>query len=186
MNRIKGFLGAALGLFAISFFCGYVFFAIGMGSLFTELNQVARPFVCGNQPLEVDQHVNSYRPGETSWSIQAYCVTESGNRVERTGAVQLVAGLIYSIAPFLILAALALRAMLARKKQEQDTYVSKLKVPASPSTSAWDFSQPEPASVAPVSGTLESKLEKLKSLRESNLISAEDYQKKKDEILKEL
>ena len=177
---MKNILFSLLGIFGISFFCGYVFFAIGMGSVFTELNQVARPFVCGSQPLEVEQYVNNYRPGETSWSIQAYCVTETGEKMERTGWVQFVAGLIYSIVPFLILAALALRIMLSRKKQEQE-YPSLLKVPASPSPSAWDFSQPEPAS-----DSMEEKLEKLKRLRDGDLISAEDYQKKKDEILKRL
>jgi len=180
MKQFKTTLYAFLGIFGISFFCGYIFFAIGMGSVFTELNQVARPFVCGSQPLEVKQYVNSYRPGETSWSIQAYCVTETGEKVERTGWVQLMAGLIYSILPFIVLSVLALRAMSARKKQEQE-YPSLLKVPASPAPSAWDFSQPEPAS-----DSMEEKLEKLKRLRDADLISAEDYQKKKDEILKSL
>jgi hypothetical protein len=180
MKQFKTTLYALLGIFGISFFFGYVFFAIGMGSLFTELNQVARPFVCGAQPLEVEQYVNSYRPGETSWSVQAYCVTETGEKVERTGWVQLVAGLIYSILPFIVLSVLALRAMSARKKREQE-YPSLLNVPASPSPSAWDFSQPEPASAL-----MEEKLEKLKRLRDADLISAEDYQKKKDEILKNL
>lgn len=137
--------------------------------------------MCGSQPLEVEQYVNNYRPGETSWSIRAYCVTQTGVKVERTGWVQFVAGLIYSILPFIVLSVLALRAMSARDKQAQDYYASKLKVPASPSPSAWDFSQPEPTP-----DSMEEKLAKLKRLRDGDLISAEDYQKKKDEILKRL
>jgi hypothetical protein len=46
-------------------------------------------------------------------------------------------------------------------------------------------SDPQPES-EPVNGAMEEKLEKLKSLRAADLISAEDYQRKKDEILKEL
>ena len=45
MKQFKTTLYALLGIFGISLFFGYVFFAIGMGSLFTELNQVARLFV---------------------------------------------------------------------------------------------------------------------------------------------
>lgn len=183
MNRIKGILGAALGLFAISFFCGFIVFAIGFGSLFPQMNQVARPFVCGDQTLEVKQYVSHYRPGETSWTIQAFCVTAAGNKVDRTGWVQFTAGLIYSIVPFIILVVLAVRARLARDRQEEEYNQRRLAARAAHPVRFPSDPQPEPA---PVDGTMEEKLEKLKRLRAADLISAEDYQRKKDEILKEL
>lgn len=189
MNRIKAILGAALGLFAVSFFCGFVVFAVGFGSFFPVMNQVARPFVCGEQKLEVKQYVSHYRPGETSWSIQAFCVSETGVKVERTGWVQFTAGLIYSIVPFIILVAMALRAKSVRDKQEEEYNQKRLAARIAHPARFLSDPQPEPAPVhtpEPVSGSLESKLEKLKSLRDADLISAEDYQKKKDEILKEL
>jgi hypothetical protein len=183
MKKIKENVVLALVLFAISFFCGFIVFAVGLGSLFPQMNQVARPFVCGDQEMEVKQYVSHYRPGETSWTIQAFCVTAAGNKVDRTGWVQFTAGLIYSILPFIILVGLAVRAKLARDKQEEEYNQRRLAARAAHPVRFPSDAQPEPA---PVEGTMEEKLEKLKRLREADLISAEDYQRKKDEILEEL
>jgi ABC-type multidrug transport system fused ATPase/permease subunit len=183
MKMIKENVVLALILFGISFFCGFIVFAVGLGSFFPQMNQVARPFVCGDQSMEVKQYVNHYRPGETSWTVEAFCVTEAGNKVERTGWVQFTAGLIYSILPFVILVVLAVRAKLARDKQEEE--YNQRRLAARPARPVRFPSDPQPES-EPVNGAMEEKLEKLKSLRAADLISAEDYQRKKDEILKEL
>jgi hypothetical protein len=168
---MKAYLIFALILIGISLFCGIVVISIGIGSLFPQINQIAKPIVCGSDVMEVKQHVYHYRPGETSWTINAYCVdSTTGVKKDVTGLVQLVAGMIYSVIPLITLIILSI---IFRDKGDktQNEYVSS---PGLGSVQPYEHTE---------SNGMKEKLEKLKQLRESNLITEEDYQKKKDEIL---
>ena len=63
-----------LMVLGISMFCGIIVISIGIGSVITPLHQVAGSMICGNQQLNIEQYTYSYRPGEGSVTITAYCV----------------------------------------------------------------------------------------------------------------
>jgi len=143
---------------------------IGLGSVFLQLNHIARPFVCGNDELEVVQHVDRFVPGETLYSISAYCVdSTTGDKEDVTNSVQLVAGVIYSVILFVVFTGLIFK--------YRDTLESKIAISRGLPVQTMRNERPS---------RVEKKLRKLKKLRESNLISEDDYQKKKDEILDDL
>ncbi len=172
---MKGYLITGLILLGISMFCGFMVFAVGAGSLFTPLNQIARPFVCGDQQMEVVQHKYSYQPGETTTTITAYCVDpQTGQKEDKTGLVQLVVGVIFGLVIFVVLGIAALR-LTAKSKSVQESASE-----ASPSF--YTAQSPQPDS----SLSIDDKLRKLKELRDKNLITDQDFEKKKSEILDNL
>lgn len=167
---MKSTLYTVLAILGISLFCGVIVISIGFGSIFTELNQVSRPIVCGSNNLQVVQQVSHYRPGETSWTISAYCVdVETGVKKDVTLAVQLVTGVIYSLIPLAVIIGF----MIKNRTTPEET-ISTEKVVTARTAENNDL------------GSVEEKLEKLKELREADLITEADYQKKKDKILDNL
>jgi hypothetical protein len=171
---MKSYLLGALVMLGISLFCGVIVISIGFGSFFPQMNQVAKPIVCGSNDMQVVQHVYSYRPGETSWTVTAYCVDAvTGAKTDVTGLTQFAAGAIYSVVPLVVLILLNIR---FRDKATN--------------APEGDSSQPEHVVEDPYenkgSAGMAGKLEKLKELRESNLITEDDYQKKKNKILDNL
>jgi hypothetical protein len=94
--NVKGNIFIFLVVLGISLFFGFVVIA-GLGSFFPALNQVAKPIVCGSDVMQVDQHVYSYKPGSTSYTITVYCVDgTTGVKKDVTNLAQLVIGLISS------------------------------------------------------------------------------------------
>lgn len=154
----------------MSLICGIFVIEIGFGSVILELNQIAGPIVCSEGDLDVVQHVDRFVPGETYYSISAYCVdSTTGDKKDVTDLVQLVAGLIYSIIPFVVITGLIVK--------YRDTIENKIVM--SKEITGQVVRKERPSRV-------EKRLRKLKRLWESNLISEDDYQKKKDEILDDL
>jgi hypothetical protein len=89
-------------MLGISLFCGVVVVSGGLGGFFPQINQVAGPLVCGSAEMQVEQHVHSYRPGATSYTVSIYCIDPaSGAKNDVTGQAQLIAGAIYSLILFL-------------------------------------------------------------------------------------
>jgi predicted PurR-regulated permease PerM len=97
-----------LMVFGLSMFCGIVGIAIGIGSLFIPLNQIAGPMVCGDRQVKIEQSTRGYLPNEVFTTITAYCVNEqTGERQDVTSAVedittklQITSGIIYSLIIF--------------------------------------------------------------------------------------
>lgn len=161
-----------LGL-GISFFCGYVIIAVGLGSVCTSLYKVAAPVICRHdQYLEVVQHRYSWRPGAVMWTATVYCVDPAtGQKEDRTNLVKLVSGTIYGLGIFVLLLPLMCRKT-ARPAAER--------APGAPNR--------EPAAAtesAPVR-SIDEKLAKLKQLHEASLITTPEYEQKKAEILREI
>ncbi len=118
-------LTGMLVLLGICLFCGFIVFTVGIGSMYPPMNRVAGPIVCGSQPMEIIQRTYSYRPGDTTWSVDIFCVDpDTGAKVDRTFLAQLVSGMIYGVALFvlieLIAAGLALRRKLMPAEAKQD------------------------------------------------------------------
>jgi hypothetical protein len=94
--NLKDNIFIVLVVLGISLFFGFVIIA-GLGSFFPALNQVAKPIVCGSDVMHVDQHVYSFKPGSTSYTITVYCVdATTGVKKDVTNRAQLVIGLISS------------------------------------------------------------------------------------------
>jgi hypothetical protein len=167
---MKNIIIAVLTMVGISLFCGVIVIAIGIGSAFPQLDQIAGPIVCGNNELQIVQHVSHYQPGETNWTISAYCVDDkTSEKRDVTNLVQLVAGAIYSVISLIVVVGFAIK---YRNISSETTNSSK-------AVTGQTIAHKD-------SGDAEERLEKLKELRGSNLISEEDYQKKKGEILNDL
>lgn len=94
-----------LMVFGISMFCGIVVVSVGLGSIFLPLNQVGAKFVCGSRELKIEKNSYSYRPGEVTTTITAYCVDAQTNEAEDvtqelydvTYKLQLVNGLFFGV-----------------------------------------------------------------------------------------
>lgn len=154
----------------VSFFCGYVIISIGLGAVWPSLYKVASPLVCrGGQRLEVAQHHYSWRPGTAMWTATIYVVDEStGKKKDRTDVVKLAAGAAYGLGIFVLL-------------------LPKLCRRTMPSASAQAHGIGPTAKAASVSDrSAHEKLAELKKLRESDLITPEEYEQKKAEILKKM
>lgn len=170
---MKKAIGSGLFLLGFSFFCGYFIIAVGLGSVCAPLYKVAAPIVCSsNQRLEVVQNRYSWRPGAAMWTATIYRVDPETNRKEDcTGLVKLVSGVIYGLGLF-VLCLLMIWRNAARPVAER-AYSAPAAERASTQGSA-------PAR------TIDERLVKLKQLLDSNLITAEEYGRKKAEILKEI
>lgn len=171
---MKNALATGLLGLGISFFCGYLIVAVGLGSVCTSLYKVAAPIICRhNQYLEVVQHRYSWRPGAAMWTATVYRVdSATGRKEDRTSLVKLVSGAIYGLGIFVLLLIPWTCRKTARPGAER--------APGPPNG--------EPAATAesaPVR-SIDEKLAKLKQLHEANLITAREYEQKKAEILREI
>lgn len=161
-----------LGL-GISFFCGYLIIAVGLGSLCTSLYKVAAPIVCRhNQHLEVVQNRYSWRPGAVMWTATVYCVDQAtGQKEDRTSLVKLVSGAVYGLGIFVLLLPRICRKT-ARPAAER--------APGAPN------GEPDATAESVSFRSIDEKLAKLKRLHEANLITTREYEQKKAEILREI
>jgi hypothetical protein len=89
-------------ILGVSLCCGFT--VGGLGSFSPQLIQVAKPIACGSDAMQVEQHVYSYKPGSTSYTITVYCVDgTTGAKKDVTNLAQFSAGLIYSVSLFVAL-----------------------------------------------------------------------------------
>ena len=148
-------------LLGISLFIGYVFFMAAIGAFFPAINQVSRPLLCDGE-YGIDTTRSSPRPGETVWSNHIYC-----DEKDITFPSVMLTGLIFSLVIFVILAFRSREHLLLSEdfgvlaKDVQRTKKSGGK-------------------------TALERMNELKELRDKNLISQVEYERKKDEIVKEL
>ena len=170
---MKNALATGLLGLGISFFCGYLIVAVGLGSVCTSLYKVAAPIICRhNQYLEVVQHRYSWRPGATMWTATVYCVDPAtGRKEDRTSLVKLVSGAIYGLGIFVLLLPGIYRA--AKRSAMKLAPAASGVGPAATAESA------------PVRSIAE-RMAKLKELHEANLITTNEYAQKKAEILREI
>lgn len=167
---MKRFVAKCLFGLGVGFFCGYLIISVGLGAVCPSLYKVAGPIVCGkDQRLEVVQHRHSWRPGAVMWTATVYLVDEStGKKEDRTSVVKLAAGAVYGLGIFVLLLPLLCR-----------------KTPPLAAARAYRISPIPTATSAPARSAHE-KLAELKKLHESNLITTEEYEQKKAEILREV
>jgi hypothetical protein len=148
----------------VSLFFGFAIFAAAGGALFPSLHKLSAPLICEGA-VEIETIRGSYRPGETTWSHHIYCVTGS-ERTEVTMPTVLMTGLLASAATFVVLLVFFGKSILTG-------------TPANFGVLATDL---KPGN----KGSALERLTELKKLRDGSLISQGEYERKRDEIMKEL
>jgi hypothetical protein len=85
-----------------SIFLGVIAVSIGFGSIFPQLNLIARPFLCPKQEMSHTQNVTEIG-SDTYWSATWFCMDEgSGSRTELDpGTVHGYAGSFYGLLIFM-------------------------------------------------------------------------------------
>ena len=148
-------------LFAVSLFIGYVFFVAAIGAFFPAINQVSRPLLCDGE-YSMDTVRSNPRPGETVWSNHIYCDDR-----EITFPSVMLTGLIFSLVIFVILTVRSREHLLHSKD-------------------FWELAADEIQTERSGGKTALERMAELKELRDKNFISQVEYERKKDEIMKEL
>jgi hypothetical protein len=139
------------------------------------MERVAAPFVCGGNTLDLHLDHYSYKPGQSGYVITWYCVDPNGTRRDVTWRIILAAGLVYSAALFFI----SLVWLLTAGRQQVEA-VGRIFGRSAPPVAL------ELGREAADSRGLRRKLEELKELRDSDLITEQEYEQKKARLLDEL
>lgn len=149
-------------LFGVSLFLGYAIFTAIVHAFLPAVNNISRPFLCAGE-YTIETVRSSYRPGETTWSHYIYC----DGRDITLQSVGLT-GLIVSLVFFVILL-FYFRNLLSASK-DFGVLAADLKMSGKRSKGKSPLER--------MSG--------LKEMRNTNLISQVEYERKKEEIMKEL
>lgn len=149
-------------------FVGIIVISIGLGAAIPSLERIAAPVVCSNGKLMLESETYNPVPGETTITRTWLCVDKASGKEEKvTFYVAWVAGVIDG----LILFVLSVIALIVNKKFGKSA--------VSP---AYTATFPQRAPVPPQqSNSFQElgRLEKLKELYDANLITDEEYEKKK-------
>lgn len=153
-------------LVVVSLFFGFAIFAAAGGALLPSIHKLSAPLICQGT-VEIETIRASYRPGETSWTHYIYCVN-GGERKEITAQAVLMTGLLASAVTLVVLLIFFGKSVFAA-------------TPANFGVLATDLKPENQAK-----GSALERLTELKQLRDGNLISQAEYERKKDEIMKGL
>ena len=181
---MQGMRGGGTGCIALALglFFGLIVATAGT-ALYPPVAYPGAALLCGGE-VRYESHGASYRPGEYTVTRQIYCETGSGKDAgseEITFRAVGLSFLIYAAAFFLILRFLVGPMLRSRV---QRTLGAAPGVKGAENLLAW-LGQPKAVSDTPP-GDLAERLERLKALRDQGLITAEDYEAKKAEILSRL
>jgi hypothetical protein len=148
-------------MFGASLFLGIAIFTALVGAFFPAINNISRPLLCDGE-YNISTMRSSYRPGETTWSHTIYCDSR-----DITFPSVLTTGFMVSLVIFVLI--------LIRFRKY-------LTYPENFAELANDLKAAEKSD----GKTTLDRLTELKELRDKNLISQVEYERKKDEIMKEL
>ena len=163
-------LGIMIG---VSLFLGLM--CVSLGTAFTPLMAVGGPLVCGGGEFGIDSQAYSYKPGQSGTTRHPYCIDgQTGKKKDVTFPLIVVDTLIYGSIVFILLA------IVGRKLK------------ASVTRAVASAAAPGATSINVLPGTMTSgrdgvqRLSELKEMRDSNLITDQEYERKKADILKGL
>lgn len=152
-----------------SLFIGFVLISVAVGAIFPSMHKLTAPLIC-DENVEIETLQYSYKPGQMGWEHHIYCTSESGERKEITFPVIGVTGLIASAILFII-ALIWMR--------------NGIRLPENFGSLAKDLKKKKNSSGQHEGSALE-RMSELKKMYDQNLISQVEYERKKDEIMKEL
>lgn len=159
--RKPNWLWVAVAL-GTSLFLGYAIFTAAIGAFFPAINTISKPLLCAGE-FSIETTRYSYKPGQVGWQHNIYC-----DGTDITLASIAVTGLIISIVIFAIIL-IRFRELILFPKN-----FGELATDLKSSQSSKDGKSP-----------LE-RMSELKEMLDKNLISQMEYERKKDEIMKEL
>ena len=168
MRLDKMMLGMIAG---ISLFVGFVVFTAGVGGVFPSIHRLTAPLVCRGE-VQVKSVKYSYRPGEITWTHHVYCDSESGRKEITLLAVNMT-GLVASAIVFIILVFRMRKSLVLSEN-------------SSISTPDLNPERKTASSVPGRTGSALERLTELKKMRDENLITDAEYEKKKTEIMDKL
>lgn len=148
-------------MFGASLFLGIAIFTAVVGAFFPAINNISRPLLCDGE-YSITTMRSSYRPGETTWSHTIYC-----NGRDITFPSVFTTGFMVSLVIF-VLILIRFRIHLTHPENFGELANDLKAVKKSGGKTTFD------------------RLTELKELRDKNLISQVEYERKKDEIMNEL
>lgn len=161
-------------------FMGVTAISIGVGAVFPALNQIAGPFICSNGQMQVDTQTYRPQPGQTVTTLTWQCIDKQTGTAQPVNEMSmfLINGLIYGTILFAIIiiwqqVAAKRRPTVVREKIPHSIVAQNEHNRAMRAATSFDIPESE-------------ELRKLLSLRDAGLITEQDYDQKKAEILRRL
>ena len=160
------------------------------GVLYPPIDKIARPFLCANGEMQVDERTYYPSPVTTVTTLDWYCVNTAAGTQEAIPTLKLALFEIpiYSLIVFFpILAIVAYWKFIIAPRNLTKRREVNMEAGAGPFQRMLDFGQRAESSFASSSaGSEVEELKKLKEMLDSGLITQQDYDQKKAEILKRL
>ena len=183
MKLNRGLIGWLIAGFVWCIFMGIFFVSIGLGAIYPPLNYIGRPFICPNGQMTYTQASSNPLPGTTYTQLQWYCTDQRTGQTSTLDFLQVgvAAGPIYGVAMGVILSAVVL--LLYTRLQSAPQPSAHSRPQRANRSNSGRASAPAPAKL---SSAHAARLKELNDLRSQNLISAEEYHQKRDEIMKDL
>jgi hypothetical protein len=154
-------------LAGISLFIGFVIISVAVGAIFPSMHKLTAPLICKGE-VKVESIRYSYKPGQVGWDNHIYCIEAQGNEKEITFPAIGLTGLFYSAILFVILLILGRRGV---------------SLPATFGTLATDVRRGKGGKKE---GSAMERLAELKKMRDANLITEAEFERKKARIVEEL
>ena len=152
-------------LFAVSLFLGYAIFAAAIGAFVPSVNYISKPLLCSGE-FSIETTRYSYKPGQVGWAHNIYC---DGKDITLPAIA--LTGLIVTAIVFVVLL-IRFRGVLFHPKDF--------------GILANDLKQTNKPKKGEKNKTPLERMSELKEMLDKNLISQVEYERKKDEIMKEL
>ena len=170
---MKSRLGTLVFAFFCSQFVGIIIFSIGLGAAVPVIHRIAAPLVCSDGKMVTESEYYSYQPGESTTTLAWFCVNDkTGEKQDISFKTALVAGALYGVIFF----ALYIVTMLLNNRRGVEPHGAGAATPLAVEM----FPEAQSGSLQ-----IRQKLETLRELRNSNLITEQEYEVKKSEILRE-
>jgi len=157
-------IAGLLVLAGISLFIGFVIIAVAVGAVFPSMHKLTAPLICKGE-VEVEVITYSYKPGQIGTDNHIYCIDEEGQREITFPAIG-VTGLFYSAIIFVGLL------IWGRKIATLPANFGEL--------------APRKSRGSKKEGSAMERLAELKKMRDADLISQAEYERKKAKIMDDL
>ncbi len=173
-----------LWMLLVCWFFGVTLISVAGGALYPPINIIAKPFVCANGAMEFKQAVYNPSPGQTITTTTWVCTDASSgeNRIIGVWELVLPAGIIDGSLVFVLV--VIIRAVLAYRGGSYSRFEQ-----AAQARQEVFERQPAAAGSPAEGGSMKDaadELGKLKQLVDARLITQQDYDQKKAEILRRL
>ncbi len=188
MNSKPTTIRGVLVIFIWCIFMGVTAISIGFGALFPSMDLIAQPFVCPNGQMQNTSQYYQVSPSTSETTITWYCVDSKTGKKTELGIfpMSLYSGVIYGLLLFAVV-------MIVRYFMSKRTTATG---PLPQSSMSWPQQRGQftPSTTfdrhtheaAEDTANTRGRLQELKELHSANLISDEEYQKKRAEILKDV